>query len=148
MNSKRAQTQINKRKGQAEAIINDKDKSKRFMDDVEGKYNNSVKNKKTIFFTKRISEMKEYVPLLISLIRSYIKGEYKEIPVGAIIAIVAALIYFFSPVDIIPDFIPGFGYVDDAGVILFCVFSVKNDLDVYREWKTMHDNIIDVDPNN
>lgn len=147
MNSKRAQSQINKRKSQAETIINDKEKSNEFIDGIESKYNKSVKNKKTIFFSKRISEMKEYVPLLISLIRSYIKGEYKEIPVGAIVAIVAALIYFFSPIDMILDFIPGFGYVDDAGVILFCVFSVKNDLDVYREWKTVRDNIIDVEPN-
>ena len=34
------------------------------------------------------------VPTMISLVRSYTKKEYTEIPLGTIIAIVSALIYF------------------------------------------------------
>ena len=54
------------------------------------------------------------VPVMISLIKSYIEKEYTEIPLGTIIAVISALIYVVSPIDIIPDSIPGAGYIDGA----------------------------------
>ena len=73
--------------------------------------------------------------MFISLIRAYIKGEYKDIPVGSIIAIVSALIYYVSPVDLIPDLLPVVGKLDDAGVILACLKFVQSDLDTYILWR-------------
>jgi uncharacterized membrane protein YkvA (DUF1232 family) len=35
--------------------------------------------------------------------------------------IVGALIYFITPIDLIPDFVPLFGYLDDLGVIMATV---------------------------
>ncbi len=47
-----------------------------------------------------------------------------------------ALIYFVSPVDLIPDMIPGVGYVDDAAVIAFALTMVGDDLEDYKNWRT------------
>ena len=60
--------------------------------------------------------------------------EYKEIPLGTMVAIVSALIYWVSPIDIIPDVIPGLGQVDDALVVAVCLAMVKSDLDDYKKW--------------
>lgn len=57
---------------------------------------------------------------MILLVRNYIKKEYTEIPLGSIIAIISALIYVISPADLIPDNIPGIGYLDDAAVVAVC----------------------------
>ena len=54
---------------------------------------------------------------------------------AAIAAIVAALLYVLSPIDLIPDFIPIIGYVDDALVVSACLAMVKQDLHAYRNWK-------------
>ena len=35
---------------------------------------------------------------------------------------------------VIPDFIVGLGYIDDASVVAVCCAAVKADLDEYREW--------------
>ncbi len=75
------------------------------------------------------------IPSMISLVRSYTKKEYTEIPIGTIIAIVSALIYFVSPVDLIPDVIPVAGHLDDAAVVGACLALVKSDLDDYKEWR-------------
>ena len=74
--------------------------------------------------------------LLLSIIKDYISGDYREIPWGSIAAIVAALLYVLSPIDLIPDLIPGVGYVDDAMVVVACLTMVETDLHDYRDWKT------------
>lgn len=72
---------------------------------------------------------------LFSIIQDYIKGEYREIPYWSIAAIVAALLYVLSPIDLIPDFIPVVGYVDDALVVAACLAMLEQDLHEYKEWK-------------
>lgn len=73
--------------------------------------------------------------LLFSIIQDYVKGEYRAIPFWSIATIVAALLYVLSPIDLIPDFIPVVGYVDDALVVAACLAMVEQDLHTYKEWK-------------
>ena len=75
------------------------------------------------------------IKLLFSVVQDYVKGEYREIPYWSIAAIVAALLYVLNPIDLIPDFIPLVGYVDDALVIAACLAMVEQDLHNYEEWK-------------
>lgn len=73
---------------------------------------------------------------MISLVRSYIKKEYTEIPLGAIVGIVSALIYILSPIDLIPDSIPGVGYLDDAAVLIACLKAgAEDDIKEYQKWR-------------
>lgn len=71
---------------------------------------------------------------LIAMLRDYVRGDYRRIPFGAIAAIGAAVLYFVSPVDAIPDFIPGLGYIDDAAVLMTCLRMVRGDIEAYCEW--------------
>lgn len=48
--------------------------------------------------------------------------------------ILAGLIYAVSPIDLIPDFLPG-GFVDDAVVIGWVLKTVHVELDAFREWE-------------
>lgn len=70
---------------------------------------------------------------LIRFIRAWIKGESPNVPLQIIILVIAAIIYFVNPFDVIPDFIPGVGYVDDAAVIAFVINSIRGDLDKFLE---------------
>ena len=54
--------------------------------------------------------------------------------VGGALAI-AAILYFVNPFDVIPDFIPGFGYLDDATVIGFVIASIGSDIRKFRRWE-------------
>ena len=47
--------------------------------------------------------------------------------------VVAALIYFISPIDAIPDFIPIIGYLDDMGVIVALLKYLGGELVPYYE---------------
>lgn len=73
--------------------------------------------------------------LLFSLVKDYANGAYRDIPFNIIAAAGAALLYVLSPIDLIPDFIPVLGYLDDAAVIAFCLNLMEKDLATYKLWK-------------
>lgn len=75
------------------------------------------------------------VKLLFSMLQDYWSGDYRGVPWTTIAAVVAALAYVFSPIDLIPDFIPGIGLVDDALVIAACLSAIDSDLHAYKGWK-------------
>lgn len=116
---------INHNKAAAEKVISDKDQFEKFLRDIENKL-------KTI---PAVGNLLADIPLLVSIVKSYFEGKYKEIPTGTIVAIIAALLYVLSPIDIIPDVIPVVGFADDAAVIAFCVASIHSDLIKYKAWR-------------
>lgn len=70
-----------------------------------------------------------------NLLKDYWNEVYPNVPWNTIAAIAVALLYFASPIDIIPDFIPFVGYIDDFFIITLALKMIKKDLDNYREWR-------------
>ena len=84
------------------------------------------------------SFLKKYAKLgkiMFMMIKDYRKGNYKGIPWFTIAAITTSLLYVFSPIDLIPDFIPGLGFVDDFTVISIVTGWIESDLHAYLDWK-------------
>jgi len=79
------------------------------------------------------------IKLFIEMVKEYFRGNYREIPVKTIILITAALIYFVSPADAIPDFIIGIGFVDDGAVIAYVFNSLTEDIESFKSWKEEKD---------
>ena len=87
---------------------------------------------------KRVKVLARYLNDLceiFELLRDRVTGRYKEIPWRTIAALTGALIYALSPIDLLLDFIPGIGFLDDAIVIGLAVKLAQPDLEKYREWK-------------
>lgn len=100
----------------------------------------------------KIDELKDNVPnklkalwadimAMISILGDYISGKYPDLPWKTVAAITGAVLYFVSPVDVIPDFIPIIGYLDDAFVIALAIDFIRDDLAAYRAWKEQRDAI-------
>lgn len=49
--------------------------------------------------------------------------------------IVLGLVYFVTPIDIIPDFLPVLGYADDLSVLIAVYNSVKHEVDAFAKWE-------------
>ena len=82
-----------------------------------------------------LKEFVEAVKLLFFMLKDFVTGNYREIPIRTILAITGTLLYILNPFDFIPDYIPGVGYLDDAGFIAVCLKAIKADIDKYKEFK-------------
>ena len=120
-------------KKKAEEMLGDEDKMERFLQRLE--------RKMKVF--PLVGEQLSYIPVMASLIRSYVKKEYTDIPIGIIVSVLGALIYFVSPVDLIPDVLPGIGLLDDAAVVGIALIGVKDDVEEYRRWREVNGRNID-----
>ena len=80
---------------------------------------------------RKFLQMINQVKLLFEMIRDYWTGEFKGIPWASIAMAIGALVYFLSPVDLIPDFIPVIGYLDDAMVVALAIKAIQEDLRAY-----------------
>ena len=69
------------------------------------------------------------------LIRAYIGGSYRKISTQSLLTIIAALVYFVSPIDLIPDFILGLGLIDDATVLAWTIRACASDLAFFLAWE-------------
>jgi len=52
---------------------------------------------------------------------------------------VAALVYFISPLDFIPDFIPMLGFADDLALLTFVISKVGDELEKFQLWEMNKD---------
>jgi uncharacterized membrane protein YkvA (DUF1232 family) len=136
--TKLTEEQLKKAKEQFEQDIKDVD-----QDDVEyaTKKGNTKFNKFKDVPPNSLKQLWEDIKLMLSLLNDYRKGDYKDIPWNIIAAITGAIIYFISPIDVIPDFIPVVGYMDDALVIKLALDFASEDLNKYSLWKTERENI-------
>ena len=128
-----ANEELKKGYGAAKNMLENEDKLEKFLQRLETK----------LKYVPVAGDKLSMVPTMASLIKSYVKKEYTEIPIGSIIAILSALIYFVSPIDLIPDAIPVIGLVDDAAVVATCLNFVNSDLEEYRNWREKNGKLID-----
>lgn len=70
------------------------------------------------------------------------KKEYTEIPLGSILGILSAIIYIVSPIDLIPDAVPGgVGHIDDTAVLILCLKAgAEDDIKDYQNWRDKNVN--------
>lgn len=75
------------------------------------------------------------IRLLFLLIGDFVTGRYRNIsPLSGVIFFLA-IVYLILPFDLVSDFIPGLGQLDDMAFLLACLFFLEKDLYRYQDWK-------------
>lgn len=80
---------------------------------------------------------------VVRLVRSYANGEYRQISTKTIISGLAVLLYVLSPIDLVPDFIPVVGFLDDLSLISWFVASFQIEITRFREWERTAAVVVD-----
>ena len=80
-------------------------------------------------------KIQDTVLAMARMLRSWFNGDYKNISAKSIIAVVAALIYFVNPFDLIPDFIPVIGQIDDILILGYLIKIVNKEIERFMTWE-------------
>lgn len=75
---------------------------------------------------------------VIRLVRNYVSGEYRQIETSTIVSALGVLLYVLSPVDLVPDFIPVIGFLDDLALLSWFVDKFQDEIARFREWEKTH----------
>ena len=97
-----------------------------------------MKNKEKIdkkFAGNGLKKYAEMGKIMFGMLKDYKKGNFRQVPWFSIAAVVFAMLYIFNPLDIVPDFIPGLGYVDDFAIFTIVLRFIETDLHAYLDWK-------------
>ena len=105
-------------------------KNNKAINAILGTISSKLNSGKSIGFAKIIGKVKS----LGRLLKYYANGSYKNIEMKSIVLVLASLIYFISPIDIIPDFLPILGYTDDIALLTFVFNSLSDEIEKFDLW--------------
>ena len=83
----------------------------------------------------KVYKLGERIKVIVRMLRAYVTGQYQELPWKTIVMLVAGIIYFLMPLDLIPDFIPVTGFIDDFTIIMLISGAFQQDIQDYLEWE-------------
>jgi uncharacterized membrane protein YkvA (DUF1232 family) len=84
---------------------------------------------------KQINELLEHVQLFLRMIKKSFSGEYSSFSNKTLLSLVFGLLYFVTPMDVVPDFIPLLGFSDDLSIIYFIIKNFKSDIEAFKVWE-------------
>lgn len=83
----------------------------------------------------------------IVMIKDFFKNDFL-IDKKELLMMIGGLVYFISPIDIVPDFIPMAGLLDDVAVIMYIAKQLTGTMGQYEEYKRdfeIREDVIDVE---
>ena len=120
----RINKQLKRKEDLAKILIESEEKMDEFLHKLEEEL-------KTLPHGEKLA----YIPVFVSMIKDYIKKEYTAFPINTLVSIVALLLYWIAPFDLIPDKIPIWGKMDDICALNIVLRAVGKDIDDYKAWK-------------
>ena len=95
-----------------------------------GKYLNKVD-----WRTIKDFSIKEKVNTLGRFVKAYAVGNYRAVSIKSLLVILASIIYFIDPIDLIPDLMPFIGFTDDMGILLWVYNSLESEVNKFLTWE-------------
>lgn len=91
---------------------------------------------KKAFGKEGLAEVLDDLKMLYNYVYDIATGTYTDYSKAKLAIAVAALIYVVSPIDLIPDFLPG-GFIDDVAIVGFAIKQLHDELEKYKQVKQM-----------
>lgn len=89
---------------------------------------------KKAFGKEGLAEVLDDLKMLYNYVHDIATGTYTDYSKAKLAIAVAALIYVVSPIDLIPDFLPG-GFIDDVAIVGFAIKQLHDELEKYKQVK-------------
>lgn len=99
-----------------------------YKDTFENADANEAKNADKVRdgFWRTIAKAAKHIPQIEKFVAAYYCAFDEETPNKTRGILLAALAYFVLPVDLVPDFLAGFGFTDDIAVLTIAINSIQS----------------------
>ena len=95
----------------------------------------SIKIYNTKGASTNIKTIRDHFLVIGRMIKAHVAGDYKIRSLRILIILLAAVIYFINPLDLIPDFIFGIGLADDLAVLTWVYRAAADEINAFRSWE-------------
>ena len=112
--------------GQAEQLLHDPSKVEELLQQAEEKLKE----------VPAIGGALAKLPLMVSMIRAYIRKDYTVVSTKVVVTMLCAVIYLLKGKDLIPDKTPVIGYADDIAVMAAALYFVEPELNADSQWRS------------
>ena len=126
---------LNGFKGQAEELLTQPEKVEELLQNLE------VKAKELPVAGDALPRL----PLMVSMIRAYIRKEYTVVSPKVIATMLGAVLYLFVGKDLISDKTPVLGYLDDIAMFVIAFMVNEKELADYAAWREEKDTEVVVE---
>lgn len=82
-----------------------------------------------------IRDIKGQLHLMVRFIKAYATGAYRDVAGKSMATIVGVLVYFVSPLDLIPDVLPILGIADDVALVVWMFNVLEKEITRFSEWE-------------
>ncbi|MFY0624971.1 MAG: DUF1232 domain-containing protein [Reichenbachiella sp.] len=127
---------FDKYKNKAAEILSDNERVNDLLSKTRNKLKSIVEN------NEKLQSLSDKVATFYRMLKSKFNGEYDEFPWRTVLLIAGAMLYFITPLDFIPDFIPILGLTDDFAIVAWIYSSIEEDIERFEAWE----NTIEIEP--
>ncbi|HEY8512030.1 MAG TPA: YkvA family protein [Cyclobacteriaceae bacterium] len=71
----------------------------------------------------------------LRLCKAYAVGDYRAVSLKTMLLVIAAVLYFVNPLDLMPDVIPITGFADDFAILLWVYGNIRQEIEKFLEWE-------------
>ncbi|WP_114779045.1 YkvA family protein [Botryobacter ruber] len=84
-------------------------------------------------------QLKEVMFTFMRLVKAYATGRYRNVATKSMLIGVGVLLYLVTPLDVIPDFIPVIGLLDDISLMAWFIEAFHSEIEKFKEWEEIAD---------
>ncbi|MCV9386890.1 YkvA family protein [Reichenbachiella ulvae] len=118
-----------KYKEKAKDILSDNERFSRLMDTTSNKLQGIVNN------NDKLKELVDKLSVFLRMVKAQFTGQYRELPWRTLLLVAGGMLYFVTPLDLIPDFLPALGFTDDLAIIFWIYNSIQEDIERFQSWE-------------
>lgn len=85
--------------------------------------------------TLKLQMLRDQFQIIGRMLRAHATDAYKIKSTKLVLSLIAAVIYFINPLDLIPDFIFGIGLTDDFAVLVWVYQIASQEVESFKAWE-------------